>query len=204
MEKKNTNTDSLAKLLQKRWSPRQFDDQQISKKTIFQIFDAGKTSMSCFNEQPWRVILASKDDPHYNKLFECLTPGNQQWVQTAPFLGVVLVKKHFSKKDKENRHRFYDSGAFMAFSTLKAVSLGLFIHQMAGFSVEKVHQNFPIPDEFEAITCFVIGHAANLNTLPKEQREQEQKRSPRKPVNHFLFGDQWDESYLDASNISSD
>lgn len=101
MEKKNTNTDSLSKLLSKRWSPRQFDDQQISKKTIFQIFDAGKTSMSCFNEQPWRVILASKDDPHYNKLFECLTSGNQQWVQTAPFLGVVLVKKHFSKKDKE-------------------------------------------------------------------------------------------------------
>lgn len=195
---------NLLELLERRWSPRSFSDEKIPPEIIVKIFDAGRTMMSSFNEQPWRIILASKDDAHYNKLFECLVEFNQQWVKTAPCLGVVLGKKHFTKKDKLNRHRFYDSGAFMAASTLRATSLGLFVHQMAGFSPEKVTEKLNVPEEFEPLTMFVIGKKAAPEQLPEDLQKQECENSDRNEVDEFLFGEQWDVSYTSSDKNNSD
>lgn len=186
----------LIELLNKRWSPRSFKGNSIPKKTIIELFDAGRKAMSSSNEQPWRVILATKEDEHYDKLFECLGDFNQQWVDTASCLGAVLGKKHFSRKKKENRHRFYDSGAFMAFVSLRATSLGLFVHQMAGFSTHKVIENFGIPKEYEPITMFVIGEPDAPEKLPDKLEKQESPYSTRREVDEFLFGPEWGQSYV--------
>lgn len=66
---------------------------------------------------------ASKENEHYEKLFDCLGDFNKKWVQTAPCLGVVLAKKHFSVGGKIYKHRFYDSGAFMSTTTQMATQL---------------------------------------------------------------------------------
>lgn len=204
-ETENTTTNPLSlkeknllELLESRWSPRSFSDEKIPTETIVKVFDAGRTIMSSFNEQPWRVIFASKDDAHYEKLFDCLGEFNQKWVKTAPCLGVVLGKKHFTKKDKPNRHRFYDSGAFMAVSTLRATSLDLFVHQMAGFSPEKVTEKLKVPEEFEPLTMFVMGNIAPPEQLPEDLQKQEHKKSDRKDVDDFLFGNQWGVSYTSS------
>ncbi|MGQ7869314.1 nitroreductase family protein [Sunxiuqinia sp. sy24] len=182
-------------IIETRWSPRSFLDQRIPDETIFKLFDAGKTIMSCFNEQPWRVIFASKEDEHYAKLFDCLGEFNQKWVQTAPCLGVVLGKKHFTRNDKVNRHHLYDSGAFMATTTLMAASLDLFVHQMAGFSSEKVMEYFQIPNDYVPAAMFVIGKLGDPRQLPKEFEEKELQSSPRNGVDQFLFGAQWGTPY---------
>jgi nitroreductase len=195
---------SLLELLERRWSPRSFSDEKIPPETIVKIFDAGRTIMSSFNEQPWRVILASKDDAHYDKLFDCLVEFNQKWVKTAPCLGVVLGKKHFSKNEKLNRHRFYDSGAFMAASTLRATSLDLFVHQMAGFTPEKVTENLNVPEEFEPPTMFVIGKKAAPEQLPEDLQKQERKKTDRNEVDDFLFGAKWGISYTSSGNKKSE
>lgn len=199
----NQKEKNLLDLLDRRWSPRSFSDEKIPTETIVKIFEAGRTMMSSFNEQPWRVIFASKDDAHYDKLFDCLGEFNQQWVKTAPCLGVVLGKKHFSKKDKPNRHRFYDSGAFMAAATLRATSLDLFVHQMAGFSPDKVTENMNVPEEFEPLTMFVIGKKAAPEQLPEDLQKQERKKSDRNEVDDFLFGDQWGVSYTSSAKKDS-
>ncbi|WP_159522691.1 nitroreductase family protein [Sunxiuqinia indica] len=201
---KNKNTQNITpeeehflKLIQKRWSPRSFSDEKIPIESIQQIFEAGKTIMSSFNEQPWRIIFAFKDDPHYSKLFDCLGEFNQDWARTAPCLGVVVAKKHFTKKDKINRHRFYDSGAFMAAATLRATSMGLFAHQMAGFTPQKVVDHFDLPDEFEPITMFVIGKPTDPGQLPEDLRKQETKKSERKELDEFLY-QEWEVPYRKA------
>ncbi len=194
----------LLELLERRWSPRSFSDETIPTETIVKIFDAGRTIMSSYNEQPWRVIFASKDDAHYDKLFDCLGEFNQQWVKTAPCLGVVLGKKHFTQNEKQNRHRFYDSGAFMAASTLRATSLDLFVHQMAGFSPEEVTEKLNVPEEFEPLTMFVIGKKATSEQLPEDLQKQENKKSDRNEVNDFLFGHQWGVSYTSSEKKKLD
>ena len=191
----HTEGESLLNLLNIRWSPRAFSNEKISRDTIVQLFDAGRRSMSCYNEQPWRVIFATKEDEHYQKLFDCLGEFNQQWVHTAPCLGLVLTKVHFTNLEKENRHRFYDAGAFMAYTVLRATSMDLYVHQMAGFSAKKAQENFQIPKEYEPATMFVIGKLGEKAQLPEDLRMKENPSSPRKPIKEFLFGANWGQPY---------
>lgn len=184
------------KLIESRWSPRAFSNEPIPNETIFKLFDAGKTIMSCFNEQPWRVIFAHKEDEHYPQLFDCLNEFNQKWVKTAPCLGVVLGKKHFTRNDKYNRHHLYDSGAFMATVTFMAASLNLFVHQMGGFSADKVIHHFQVPTNYEPAAMFVIGYLGDPDQLPDDLRKKELERSPRNKVEQFVFGAQWEVPYF--------
>ena len=50
-------------LLQKRFSPRAFEDRSVAKETIRSLLEAARWAPSSFNEQPWRFIVATKDDP---------------------------------------------------------------------------------------------------------------------------------------------
>ncbi|RKD86344.1 nitroreductase family protein [Mangrovibacterium diazotrophicum] len=198
---KNPSTDKLVdepivtKYLQERWSPRSFSKEPIAPTDLRRIFEAGATAMSSFNEQPWNIILTHKGDPTYEKLFHCLSEYNQEWVHFAPVLGAVIAKKYFTKSRKENRHRFYDSGAFMAYASLQASELGYQIHQMAGFSPGKLMMDLKIPHVYEAATMFVIGKPDSPEKLPVNLRKQEQEEQTRKEVSSFIFADKWGDPY---------
>ncbi|WP_163714710.1 nitroreductase family protein [Mangrovibacterium lignilyticum] len=181
--------------LKKRWSPRSFISEPMNLKTLQQIFEAAATSMSSYNEQPWNIILTQKGNPLYEKLFNCLSEFNQEWVSTAPCLGAVVSKKYFTQSRKENRHRFYDSGAFMAYASLQACELGYQIHQMAGFSPGKLMMDLKIPHTYEAATMFVIGKPGSPDKLPVNLQKQEKQKSSRKALSSFIFSTSWGESY---------
>jgi len=185
----------ISQHLQQRWSPRSFSDEPIAPEVLRLIFEAGATAMSSFNEQPWNIILTRKGDASYNKLFDCLSEFNQEWVHFAPVLGVVIAKKYFTKSRKENRHRFYDSGAFMAYASLQASELGYQIHQMAGFSPGKLTMDLKIPHVFEVATMFVIGKPDSPDKLPVNLQKQEKEEQTRKDVSSFIFNNKWGESY---------
>lgn len=185
--------NGLTNLLEKRWSRRSFSEEKLDKQDILAIFEAGKEIASCFNEQPWYFIFAHKDDAHYKELFDSLTEMNQSWVKTGAYLGVAFGKKSFTKTGKVNPHYFHDVGAFMAVASLKATELGLFMHQMAGFSAGSIKNSFKTPDDYEPITMFVIGKPGDANQLPKELQEKENPESERKGIDGFLFGGTWGE-----------
>lgn len=187
--------NSLLHLLQKRWSPRGFSDEPLSSETINRIFDAGRQVPSSYNEQPWRFVITDKGSEGYVRLFQCLTELNKKWVHTAPHLGVVLGKKYFSHKDKENPHRFYDCGAFMAIASLRAATLNIYIHQMAGFSTDQLEECFDFPDDFVPITMFVIGKLGDADQLPQQLQDKENPHSDRNSVFTFLFSDKWGAPY---------
>lgn len=186
----------FSRLIHERWSPRAFSDTDISREEIFKIFDAGRHVASSFNAQPWRFILASRDDEHYMKLFECLNEGNAKWVGNAPYLAVAVSDSEFKNRDKKNRHCFYDTGAFMAVASIAALIRDIYIHQMAGFSPEKVKENFDMPDRFEPITMFALGHLGDPEELPEDLEKKEDPHSDRNGVHEFLFGPQWGKPYL--------
>ena len=192
---KITRESEIDELLKKRWSPRSFKDESIPDRIIRKIFVAGSTSMSSFNEQPWHIILTTKADPQYKKLVACLSELNAQWVHTAPYLGAIICKKYFSKSNKENRHRLYDCGAFMAYASLEATALGYQIHQMAGFSPGKLMLDLQIPLIYEPAAMFVIGQPDSPDQLPVHLQKNETQKSTRKPLSSFLFSAKWGESY---------
>lgn len=191
-----TENSYLSTLLDQRWSRRSFSDQPLTGKEIGEIFDAGRQVASCYNEQPWRIILAGKEDNHYQDLFDCLVEFNQKWCKTAPCLAVALGKLKFDKNGKENRHAFHDVGAFLSVASLRAMELGIYTHEMAGFSADKVREKLNIPDGYEPITMFTLGRPGNEDELPQQIAEKENPNSSRNGINTFLFSGEWGDPYL--------
>ena len=49
-------------LIRARWSPRAFADRPVATDTILVVLEAGRWAASSNNAQPWRWIVATRDD----------------------------------------------------------------------------------------------------------------------------------------------
>jgi nitroreductase len=195
MEKPAPTEHPIEELIRRRWSPRAFSDRPVEPEKLRSLFEAARWAPSSFNEQPWSFIVATKDKPEeYAQLLSCLVEKNQQWAQLAPVLMVSVAKLNFEKNGKPNRHAFHDVGLAMGTMLVEATALGLFVHQMAGFSVDKAREGFAVPEGFEPVAAVAIGYAADPEVLPEAFREQEVGPRRRKPISEFVFAGKWGES----------
>jgi nitroreductase len=179
-------------LLARRWSPRAFDERSVGDDTLRTLFEAAGWAPSSNNEQPWRFIVASKDhEVDWNRLFNCLAAGNQQWAVRAPVLMLSVASMHFEDDGKPNRHAFHDTGLATENLVLQATASGLVAHQMAGFDVEKARVDLRIPAGYEPVAMIAIGYPGNPDILPERLRERELRPRSRRPIGEWTFGGQW-------------
>jgi nitroreductase len=177
-------TDVVAK----RWSPRAYSRKSVEKEKLLTIFEAARWSASSFNEQPWRFIVATKDNPEaFEKLLSCLTDWNQKWVKFAPVLVLTIAKKTFSNNGKPNKLAWHDVGQTVATLSLEAVSHDLYVHQMAGIHAEKARELYNIPEDYEAVTMFTVGYLGDIKDLPEEFHKGEKRVRERKPLSELVF-----------------
>jgi nitroreductase len=175
-------------LLRHRWSPRTFSAQPVDEQVLRQLLEAARWTASCFNEQPWRYIVASKSQPaDYERLLSCLVPANQVWAQQAPVLMLAVAKLTFTHNNKVNRHAYHDVGAATTSMAIQATALGLGMHQMAGFDGEKARALFHIPDGYDPVAAIALGYPGDPNTLPAELAERERAPRTRNPLAEFVF-----------------
>lgn len=185
---------SIHELIKNRWSPRAFSEKPVEKEKIESLFEAAGWAASSFNEQPWRFIYATKETPEaYKRLFNCLVEFNQQWVQTAPVIVLAAVKRAFSRNNKSNAHARHDLGLAVGNLSLQATYMGLYVHQMAGFSPEKARKAFNISEDFEPVTMIAIGYKGNPEILPEDLKQSETSLRERKPVHEISFLGTWKE-----------
>jgi nitroreductase len=189
MEKPAATKHDILDVLQRRWSPRAFADTPVESDKLNRIFEATRWAASSFNEQPWRFILATKDQPEeYQKVLSCLVEKNQAWAQYAPVIGLTLAKKTFTRGGKPNRVYIHDVGLAMGNFTAQATAEGLFVHQMAGIDAQKVIDTFDVPDDFEPVAGFALGYGGEAEALPEDwMRDAEQQRRSRSPFADFVF-----------------
>jgi len=153
---------------------------------------SGALAASSFNEQPWYCIVATKQKlEEHARLLSCLVEKNQQWARLAPVLMVSFAKLNFEKTGKPNRHAFHDVGLAMGNMLVQATALGLFVHQMAGFSPERVREIYGVPDSYEPVAAIAIGYPAEVEVLPEQFRAQELGGRSRKPIDSFVFQGRW-------------
>jgi nitroreductase len=195
MEKPAATDYPIEETLSRRWSPRAFSDRPVEPDKLRRLFEAARWAPSSFNEQPWAFIVTIKEKPEeYAALLSCLIESNQQWARLAPVLMVSVAKLNFDKTGKANRHAFHDVGMALGALLVEATALGLFVHQMAGFSVDKVRETFAVPAGFEPVAAIAIGYPADPDVLPEALREREVAPRTRKPINEFVFEGKWGES----------
>src|SRR5256884_3406610 len=122
----------------------------VEPEKLRSLFEAARWAPSSFNEQPWSFIVATKQKlEQHARLLSCLVEKNQQWAHLAPVLMVSVAKLKFAKTGEPNRHAFHDVGLAMGNMLVQATAMDLFVHQMAGFSPERVREIYAVPAEFE-------------------------------------------------------
>lgn len=175
-------------LIRDRWSPRSFAPRPVPAETLASLFEAARWSASSFNEQPWRFVVATREDvAAYDALLACLLPKNQEWARLAPVLAILIYKTNFTHNNTHNRVAIYDAGAAAAQLTVEATHRGLVVHQMAGIDVEHARRALHVPAGFEPATALAIGYEGDPALLPDWAKALEHAPRQRKPLKELVF-----------------
>ncbi len=169
--------------IQTRWSPRAFSPEKVSRQDLLPLFEAARYAPSCFNEQPWRYILALEDED-IERMRGILTADNRLWADKAPALLLVMAHNRFAYNDKENYWHMFDAGTAWGFLSLEAERRGLITHAMGGFSRKRARESFNIPEEYTVICVVAIGKMGDKAELHEKfvEREQPETRKPLEDV----------------------
>jgi nitroreductase len=179
-------------LLAARWSPYAFQDRPVPEADLLSVFEAARWAASCFNEQPWTYIVATKENPdQFQQLLSCLIEFNQVWAKAAPVLALGIVSLRFTRNGQVNRAAVHDLGLAAGNLLVEATARGILVHQMLGILPEKARQIFAIPDGYEAWTGLAIGYRGDPTQLPDVLQERERRPRERKPLNQFVFSGKW-------------
>ena len=156
-----------------RWSPRAFSSKALTEDEICSLFEAARWAPSCYNEQPWFFVYASKEE-ELQKMRTLLLDGNRRWADRAPFLAILFAKKVFAQNGKKNRHFGFDCGAAWMSLALQARALGLYAHAMAGFKGDESYSLLDVDkDEYKAMVAIAVGHYGAPDSLDDDLRAME-------------------------------
>jgi nitroreductase len=179
-------------LLAERRSPRAFSSRPVEPERLGSLMEAARWAPSCMNEQPWSFIVATAQNKlEFERLLSCLVEFNVEWAQHAPVLMLSVARLTFKSNGKPNLHAFHDVGQAIANLTFQATALGLGVHQMAGFDIEKARHEFSIPPGHEPVGVVAIGYPGSPANLPDKLRQKELAPRKRKPVKDFVFESEW-------------
>lgn len=192
MERPAHTQSPVHELVRRRWSPLAFSDQPVTPAELDSLLEAARWAPSAYNEQPWSFVLATRDEPAaFERLASCMVAGNQVWARHAPVLMLSVAKRRFDLTGDENRHAWYDVGQAVAALSLQATALGLFVHQMAGFSPEQARAALGIPETHVPVTMIAVGRYGDAGSLPAELRAREEAPRERKAAAAFAFAGRW-------------
>src|SRR5579872_15138 len=117
----------IHELIAKRWSPYCFAPDPVPLGDLRALFEAATWAASSYNEQPWRYIVATKDNgEEFAKLLSCLVEGNQAWAKEAPVLALGCASLKFAHNGKPNAAALHDLGQASATLSLEATARGLY------------------------------------------------------------------------------
>ncbi|MEX5218449.1 MAG: nitroreductase family protein [Nitrospira sp.] len=192
MEKPADTIYPIHDLLRRRWSPRAFSERPVEPEKLLSLFEAARWAPSSNNEQPWSFVMATKEDEaSYRRLFECLKEGNKKWAFRAPVLALSVARLDFEDDGRLNRHAFHDTGMAVFSLVIQATALGLIVHKMAGYDVEKARKDLKIPEGHDPVAMMAIGYPGDLEQLPDYLRERELKPRERKHMSELVFEGTW-------------
>jgi len=185
----------IDEILRRRYSPYAFDPRPVEDEKLVSCLEAVRWAASSFNEQPWRLILAKREDEaEFERALGCLVQANQTWAKNVGVLILTAVRATFTRNDKPNRVAEHDLGLAMANLTFQATLLGLHVHQMGGVDLDKVRQTYHVPEGYQPVTAVAIGYAAYPNAFAdKDLARKDLTPRDRKPLAEFVFAGDWDQ-----------
>ena len=181
-------------LLAERWSPYAFTGASVAVSDLLALFEAARWSASSYNEQPWRFIVARREEPvAFARVLSCLVPFNQGWARHAPVLALGLVRTRRAGDGSPNRAAEHDLGLAAASLTVEATHRGLSVHQMSGIVADRIRKAYALPEDVVPLTALAVGYASSLEDTSEEMRERQARPRERRPLPMLVFGERWGE-----------
>ena len=183
-----TPAHPVHELIAARWSPYAFDGRAVDATTLRSLLEAARWAASSYNEQPWRFVLAPREDATaFEKALDCLVPANREWAKHAGAIVLTLVSTQFRRNGEPNRCAEHDLGLAIGNLTLEATHRGLHLHQMAGIDADRIVTGYSVPEGFQPVTAVAIGYAARPESAGELGARDTAPRD-RMPLNELVFG----------------
>jgi nitroreductase len=174
-------------LLRKRWSARAFSSRRVDKTKLFSILEAARWTPSSRNEQPWRYIIFTTDNPSRLLEAQSVLLESNSFAKQAPILICAITKKTYTDSLELNRLYFHDLGAANENMFLECFNQGLIMHEMGGFDVKLAKEIFNIPDDYEVGIMIAVGYQGTNESLPEKFKVKNTKPRERKHLSEIAF-----------------
>ena len=174
-----------------RYSPRSFQQRDVSDTELELLLEAARWTPSSMNEQPWRFLVTRREGEGHAALFATLSAGNQRWAGAAPLLILCMAVRTFARNDHENFHARHDLGMAVAQLNAQATALGMGMHILGGFNAVATRAAFELPDELDLVSVLAIGFPGDPAQLPDDLRAREENHSPRRPLQEIARTGRW-------------
>jgi len=178
----------ILEIIQERWSPYSFSPAPVEDYKLKAMFEAAGYAPSSNNEQPWMFVYATQADAAiFREYLDFLVDSNKVWASNAFALAISFARTTFHTSGKQNRYAFHDTGMAVSNLLLQALALDIYVHQMGGYSVEKVKGYFKLPAGIEPVAMMAIGYLGDGESLPPEILKRDETRRPRNSINEYVF-----------------
>jgi nitroreductase len=178
----------ILEIIQERWSPYAFSSSPVEAFKIKAMFEAASLAPSCNNEQPWMFVYTTQEEKDvFNDFVGFLADGNKIWAGNAYGLVISMARTKFTFSGKHNRFAFHDTGMAVTNLLLQGMALDVYVHQMGGYSVEKVKEYFKLGDDIEPVAMMALGYLGDGSSLSPELLKRDENRRPRKSISEFVF-----------------
>jgi nitroreductase len=177
----------ISEIIAKRWSARAFSTRPVENTKLLSILEAARWAPSSRNEQPWRYIVFTTDNPQMLKKAQSVLKEINDYAKRAPILICAIAKKTYSENGNPNRLHFHDLGAANENMFLEAFNQGLIMHEMGGFDVQKAREVFNVPEDYEVGIMIAIGYQDAYHVLPDRLRHKAFTPRVRKPLSEIVF-----------------
>lgn len=178
----------ILEIIQERWSPYAFSSNIVEDYKLKAMIEAAGYAPSCNNEQPWIFVYTTRQESNvFNDYIGFLDESNKVWAKDAYAILISMARTKFSNNGKPNRYAFHDTGMAVTNLLLQALTMDVFVHQMGGYSVQKVKEYFGLDDSIEPVAVMAVGYLGDGASLSPELLKRDEKRRPRKSINEFAF-----------------
>jgi nitroreductase len=193
-----TTTDlhtGLTPLLRDRWSPRVLDDtHELSDEELLLLLEAARWAPSTGNSQPWSYLVGRRGDETFSRLLPTLSRGNSRWVPRASAILVSLRQVAPAPGEEPGTYAYaaHDTGQAAAHLTVQAASMGLVVHQFAGFDHDAVAAEFGVPGHVAVTAGIAVGRLGDPRTT--DVHEKDRSARTRRPLTDFVYAGRWGET----------
>jgi len=186
-------SEDLLPLLRERRSTRSYDAEHVlADADLVSLLQAARWAPSAGNSQPWAFLVSRRGDAAHREFVPLLSRGNASWVPRASALVFTLHRTATGPEEDAltySDYAAYDLGQAVAQLTVQALSLGLAVHQFAGFDHEGLAELAGVPPHWSVTTGVAIGRELPADLAGDELlRERDRRPRARQPLADLAFG----------------